>query len=175
MSETSTEHHNLAVRTINRQEVLLDMLGWTVVTPQAQVRPHDRQRLIEVDNLAPELRLIATAYYALELSNPMLKPLAETAAGLDQINEPGHPGNDKILDDFIVATTVYELLSEAQATSDPHKHTQSLIELTSDFTLANTGCLYALSIMREVPPVRKLGAETLLRILIDKEQKRRSS
>lgn len=138
----------------------LKRLGWTAITPRSTARKRTLHRMEKFDKRAitdgeRAEKAIDIAYYALELSTN-LPEFEGTIASLDDLKARDPEAtrdekqlveetNQRIIDNFIITTTVYKLLADAHSRSKAtqHKH----LRLVPDRDAGNTGCLAALESM----------------------------
>lgn len=158
----------------------LKALGWSPITVVAKSRrPTRADKIAEIDRLPTAERIIASAYYALQLGDGSLTSVREATQRLEEIESP--PGearskkDQKIIDGFLVATKVEDLLYSAynRYREDAPVQEMSAKESTGERTPENTGCLDALKRMRTAhEPSRKVpesiarSSEIILRMVI---------
>jgi hypothetical protein len=159
-------------------------LGYSFITPAKLARKRKAERMLMLDEYRwanPQERrakVIATAYYALELSTP-LPPLDEAMSALEKMDTQDRETAEKIIDELTVAWKVDDLLAQAyDRTADAvFLHLERLRELTDDYTAENTGTLKALADMSRsvgknvgtISPISARHSEVLLREMIARE------
>ncbi len=158
----------------------LNTMGWSpIVPPRYRPTLPEVQVITEIDKLPIDERIVASAYYALQLGGGSLKSVGAAASELGEIDSP--PGESRsqedqqIVNNFLVATTVEDLLWSAynRYRADVHVQEISAKQETAGYTPENTGCLAALKRMRtahqanrRIPESIARSSEIILRMLI---------
>lgn len=159
-------------------------LGYSFITPAKSARKRKAERIEMLDEYRwanPQERrpkVIATAYYALELSTP-LPPLDSAMSALEKLDTQDRETAEKIIEDLTLAWKVDDLLARAYDMTDDASfvYLERLRELTEDYTPDNTGVLKALRDMSRsvgknvgtISPISARHSEVLLRVMIAQE------
>lgn len=145
---------------INHME-MLDLLNFSFVVSPKTTRAPQPERISQLDNLPFNLRVVGTAYYALELSNPMLKPLDTFDARLTTMR-PGTEEAMAIIDDLLIATSVQAEIDRSYELYDRHRlECQPILDETGAYSPQTVGWLRAIQRMRNASDHRKrIGQQT---------------
>lgn len=162
---------------------ILNNLGFSFVTPASSAKKRNKDRMEEFDRYdgrKPEERrakIIAIAYYALELSTPL--PQLDSAIGnLEKLEPEDRKSAQNIIDNFVMATQVDQILSAAYDKTQTYTFSQleALRRETADYISGNTGALKALADMSRtsgklgsIAPITSRSTEILLRSAIAEE------
>lgn len=183
MSETFYDPEDRELRELSDMEVLHD-LGYSFITPAKEARKRKAERIEMLDEYRwanpheRRAKVIATAYYSLELSTP-LPPLDAAMSALEKMDTQDRDSAEKIINDLAIAWKVDDLLAQAyDETADASfVHLERLRKLTDDYTPENTGALKALSDMSRsvgksagtISPILARPSEVLVRVMIAHE------
>ncbi|MBI1952469.1 hypothetical protein HYS42_01945 [Candidatus Saccharibacteria bacterium] len=139
MSESLSSHGS---KSLER----LQLLNFSFITPAKKVYQVNTERIAALDRLAFDQRVVESAYYALELSNPMLKPFDEVNVQL-QTMVRGSKEAINLIDDAMIADAVRWEIERSYTFYDPKLRT-SILEKTEQYTTKNVGWLKAIYQMR---------------------------
>lgn len=153
MSESSPKRN-----AINSER--LQLMEFSFITPAGRVREAQARRITELSNKQHlEQRVIGTAYYALELCSPMLKPFDDAISQL-QTMEPGTDEAIKLIDDVMLADAVRAEIVRSFNTYGGLPR-DLIVDRTAQFTSKNTGWLKAIDQMRNARnPQKRIGPHT---------------
>lgn len=137
----------------------LQLLNFSFITRPNRVRPIDAERIMAIDSLSPEERVIDVSYYAVELSTSRLKPFDLAHSRLGEI-EPGTDDAIEIIDDVIIAEAVRAEIVESLQSYSSELH-DIIAKKTAEFTPDNVGWLKAIRRMRDaVDPQKRISQPT---------------
>lgn len=123
------------------------------------IRAVDPKRISTLNDLPFEQRVVASAYYALELCNPSLKPLDYAHSRLE-VMEPGTDKAIEIIDGIIIASAVQAEIVKSLNLYDPSLR-EIITEKTADFTPNDIGWLKAIQHLRNTnDPRKRIGRHT---------------
>ena len=152
MSEFASQHEASSLEK-------LQLLEFSFITRPNRLRTVDPDRIIGLDKLPFEQRVIDLAYYALELSTRKLKPFDYAHSQLETME----PGTDKaiaIIDDVIIAMAVRAEITKSLNLYDPRLH-DLIAQETAQYTPDSVGWLKAIYRMRNADDRRKrIGQQT---------------
>lgn len=170
-------------------DAFLKDVGWTFAPQARRIKSKngarvDKFRIAELDSLDLPQRIIATAHYALEFSDPRLKSVNEAVKQLDAVE--AHAGNGTalfnrqgVVDDFLLAAAVEEKLIDAYDEYSQYSiHDDEYLRgVSADYSADNLDSLNMLRRLREsskpeksIPMVVGRAAESVLRLAIAKEK-----
>lgn len=137
----------------------LQLYKFSFITRPNRVKPAEPERLIQLDRLPFDQRVIDFASYALELSTHKLKPLDYANSRLGSI-EPGTHRAIELIDDAIIAEAVHAELVKSFEVYSPEMY-GLVTRATEGCTAGNVGWLKAIHRMRnDFDPQKKVGFRT---------------
>lgn len=166
---------------INTARLLaLKSMGWSPLAKPRLYRPNaiKPDKISAIDSLPTRERVIASAYYALQLNDSSLKSVQEAADGFNEINTPPgpdrSPADQKIVDDLVKASAITDMLEDAydRHSGSPAVEESSAKQKTVKYKAeAKTvedkdnvvGWLYSLKRLRDVNQADKRIPESIAR------------
>ncbi len=150
---------------------MLDILEFSFLTPPNNVKSQQAERISRFDTIPPHLKVLYATYYALELSNPMLKPLDSVNDGLASM-KPGTDDALSAINDWLIATSVQAEIEKSYESYDRTAY-QLVVDGTSDYSVKNFCWLRAIQKMRNasdqgrrIAPVIGRDCEAIARLTI---------
>lgn len=184
MSETLTTSGNVSPENYDDAPIdttrllALKSTGWSPMAKPRLYHPKaiEPDKIAAIDQLPIRERVIASAYYALQLNDNSLKSVQEAADGFNKINTPPgsarSPVDQKIVDDFLIASAVTDMLEDAydRYSSSPVVEEISVKQKTAKYKPEKEtkndepiGGLYSLKRLREVKQADKRVPESIAR------------